>query len=368
MGGGALRRHRRAVRHCGVTSQRIGRAAVQPYVAMRWSIPVAMVGLLFTSPWTVSAGIGAPCPGQGLVATRNIPYRSVPGVDPRLLSLDLYRPVVDAGCPPAPVMIWVHGGGWSAGDKANNIDNKVRWLTGNGWVLVAVNYRLSPYPIPERPSGLDPDRVTWPIHGQDVAAAVAWVRDHIGSYGGDPSRISLMGHSSGAQIVSAIATDPSFLQVYGMGPEDLSHCISLDTATYDIPWRMEQLGPSGRMMLLNAFGTDPSVWSDASPVNHVTAGRCLPPFFIVVEGPVTRLAQAHRFAATLREAGVRAVLLETPALSHSGVNHAIGDPGDRVITPALAWFLGMMVPVSPPCPGPRDPARHPQGSSRTIGP
>ncbi len=331
---------------------------------MKWPLPVVMAGLLFTIPWTVFAGMGAPCPGQGVVVTRNIVYRSVPGADPRLLSLDVYRPVVDAGCPPAPVMIWVHGGGWSIGDKANNIENKARWLTENGWLLVAVNYRLSPYPIPGRPSELDPDRVTWPIHARDVAAAVSWIRGHIGSYGGDPSRLSLMGHSAGAQIVSAIATDPSHLAEYGMGPEDLRHCISLDTATYDIPWRMEQLGPGGRMMLLNAFGTDPAVWADASPVNHVTAGTCLPSFFIVIEGPAARLAQARRFAAILREAGVRAVLLETPALSHSGVNDAIGDPEDRVITPVLASYLQTMPPASPPCPGPREPARRPRETSR----
>ena len=308
----------------------------------------------------------APCPGDGFVVIRDIPYRTIPGVAPRLLSLDLYRPVVGPECAPAPVMIWVHGGAWAAGDKANRVATKVRWFTENGWILVAVNYRLSPFPIPADPSALDPGRVVWPAHGEDVAAAVAWVHANVASYGGDPDRISLMGHSAGAHIVAALATDPALLGGEGLSPATIRRCVALDTAAYDIPWRMTQVDLPGRMALLNAFGTDPAVWREASPAAHVAPGACLPPFFVVVEGAAARLAQARRFVAALRRAGVPAVSLETPSLTHAEVNEAVGDPADTVLTPALASFLGIPYPPRPPCPGQRSGARLPP--ARTGGP
>jgi arylformamidase len=70
---------------------------------------------------------------------------------------------------------------------------------------VSVNYRLSPYGIPDDPTDFDPNRVMYPIHNQDVAAAIAWVHEHIGEYGGNPDQISIMGHSAGVGIVAAMS-------------------------------------------------------------------------------------------------------------------------------------------------------------------
>jgi acetyl esterase/lipase len=93
-----------------------------------------------------------------------------------------------------PVLVFVHGGGFVGGDKhvpgTPMYDHIGAWAVRNGWVGVTITYRLAP-------------EHTWPAGAQDVAAAVQWVRDNIASYGGDPSRIVLAGHSAGAVHVAS---------------------------------------------------------------------------------------------------------------------------------------------------------------------
>jgi len=101
----------------------------------------------------------------GMVIHTNIPYATVNGVDPNLLSLDIYAP---SGAKDLPVMLMIHGGGWANGDKANpDVGiNKVDYFTAQGTIYVSINYRLSP-------------DVQHPAHVQDVAAAVSWVLENI---------------------------------------------------------------------------------------------------------------------------------------------------------------------------------------------
>ena len=116
-----------------------------------------------TTPATV---VPASCHQAGAIS-RNLAYRSVPaGVAANLVSLDVYR--LGAGCTKAPVWIWVHGGGWTVGDKANQLADKIRLARQQGWILTSVNYRLTP--------GTTAAPVVWPTHNNDVASAVAWVK------------------------------------------------------------------------------------------------------------------------------------------------------------------------------------------------
>jgi predicted esterase len=105
----------------------------------------------------------------------------------------------------APVLVFVHGGGFIGGDKVvpgtPQYDHIGAWAVRNGWVGVTITYRLAP-------------EHTWPAGAQDLAAAVQWVRDNIDSYGGDPSRIVVAGHSAGCVHVA------SFLVGQGGGSLD----------------------------------------------------------------------------------------------------------------------------------------------------
>lgn len=108
--------------------------------------------------------------------------------------LDVHTSGEQAG---APVFVFVHGGGFVGGDKhvpgSPAYDFLGAWAVRNGWAGVTITYRLAP-------------EHTWPCGAQDVASAVAWIRDNIADYGGDPDRIVVAGNSAGAVHVASYVT------------------------------------------------------------------------------------------------------------------------------------------------------------------
>jgi triacylglycerol lipase len=108
--------------------------------------------------------------------------------------LDVHTGGAEGG---APVFVFVHGGGFIRGDKHvpgnPQYDYLGAWAVRNGWAGVTITYRLAP-------------EHTWPSGAQDVAAAVAWIRDNIADYGGDPDRIVVAGNSAGAVHVASYVT------------------------------------------------------------------------------------------------------------------------------------------------------------------
>ena len=97
--------------------------------------------------------------------------------------LDIYAP---ANAKNLPVVFWIHGGGWLAGDKTD-VKSKPQWFMDKGFVFVSTNYRL----LPEVDMG---------TLIRDVAKAYGWMHKHIAEYGGDPKRVLVGGHSAGAQL------------------------------------------------------------------------------------------------------------------------------------------------------------------------
>jgi len=278
-----------------------------------------------------------PCPGTGTITHSDIAYDSITGIDPNLLSLDVYEPALGADCPAPPVMIYVHGGAWVTGDKTQNVADKITWFNELGWVLVSINYRLTPDPGDAGIADLDPGRVVYPVHNNDAARAIAWVHDNAARFGADGDAVSIMGHSAGGGIISAIATDERYLGAHGLGLDSLRCAVSLDTAAYDITARVKDSLTTD--LYINAFGDSPDAWDFASPLNHVEPGKAIPDFFVVVRGSDSRLRQAEDFADALTGAGVHTEFLEATGLSHDDVNKAIGAPGDDLITPVLGRFL-----------------------------
>jgi acetyl esterase/lipase len=286
-----------------------------------------------TAPET-SATAPRCAPGNGLEGTivQDAAYDQVDGVDPNLLSLDLVVPAHDA-CEPPPVVVFVHGGGWRQGDKDGaSVEQKRALFTDAGWAFATVNYRLSP-----EPHDLDdPDRVTYPTHPRDVATALAWLDDEAGELGIDASRIGLIGHSAGAGIVSTLGTDESFLRDAGLEPEQLACTVSLDTEAYDVTAGAETEGMVG-LTYQNAFTTDPEVWVEASPIEHVDGDEA--PFLVVTRGTPDRRQLATEFVDRLLDAGGEAELLDVSPYTHDDANRQVGAPGEQVLTPAVTAFF-----------------------------
>src|SRR5262249_39569432 len=125
-------------------------------------------------------------------AKRDIPYVEK-GHERQVL--DVYTP---KDAKNLPVVFWIHGGGWQAGDK-KEVQLKPKVFTEKGFVFVSTNYRLLP----------DVDMGTLI---RDVAKAVRWTSDHIAEFGGDPKRLFIMGHSAGAQLAAILCTDDRYLK------------------------------------------------------------------------------------------------------------------------------------------------------------
>ena len=260
---------------------------------------------------------------------RDLRYDAVDGVDPNLLSLDLYLPTTGKGCAPAPLVVGVHGGGWRTGDKRGFTGDKAKLFNDRGWAFANVNYRLS------GPEVSPP--VQYPTHNQDVANAVGFLVDHAKQYGIDRDEVGLLGHSAGAGIVAAVATDEQFLEKAGFGLDSLQ-CAFPDDINFDVAQGI-RFGGNLAFISRQAFGDDPAVWDDASPINHVEPGKGIPPILLTRRGAPAWQAQMDAFAARLRGAGVDVQIIDATGYSHAQVNRLIGSTADPVMTtPVTAFF------------------------------
>jgi len=244
----------------------------------------------------------------------DIPYDQIEGVDPNLLSLDVFTPIADG---PHPVMVMVHGGGWVFGDKTFHAptDIKCVFFTTQGYLFVSINYRLAP-------------AAQHPAQIQDVTKALAWVHDHIADYGGDPDRIYLMGHSAGAHLAALAVTDESYLAAQGKSLSIIRGAILLDGG-YDLPLGYRTSIWLFKRLLVDAFTRDAAVRRDASPIGHVGADKGIPPLIVFHLGgrPLSTL-QANRFADALATAGVEVTIVPVYGVSHCALECNIGTPGD----------------------------------------
>ncbi len=249
--------------------------------------------------------------------TRDIPYAD-PARERQVL--DVYAPKAAAN---SPVVLWIHGGGWQAGDKGD-VRLKPQAFTDAGLVFVSTNYRLLP-------------RVDMGDIVRDIAKAVRWVHGHIAGHGGDPNRLLLMGHSAGAQLAALVCTDQRYLEAEGLSLAIVKGCVPVDGDTYDVPAIIETAETRRRVHGLpqatfghrEKFGNDPAKHRDFSAVTHVAAGKGIPPFFIlhVAEHPDTT-AQAQRLGAVLKGAGIPVTVLGIRETTHSAINDNLGRPDD----------------------------------------
>lgn len=291
------------------------------------TVPPATVPATTVPATTVPAETGAPTGTDGCRTEATGPeefqYTAIEGVDPDLTSLDIYLP---AGCDPAPVVMWVHGGGWRRGDKVQTVGYKADMVNDLGAALVSVNYRLS-----------TPDSdVKWPDHGNDLAAAIAWVQAHGAEHGLDPSRLALIGHSAGGHLVSIVVTDPTLLAAAGSSADSISCVAGLDSAAYDLAGSPAE--ESG--LVPNAFGTDPDVVADASPQIQVERnGAPQAAILVVTRGSDGRIAGAQRFVDALNDGGGTATLAVARPYSHDDVARRLGEPDEDIVTPVVREFL-----------------------------
>ncbi|HQZ27421.1 MAG: alpha/beta hydrolase [Verrucomicrobiales bacterium] len=248
--------------------------------------------------------------------------------------LDIYAP---DGAKDLPVVFWIHGGGWQTGEKTM-VESKPGWFKERGFVFVSINHRFLP-------------EVTMEGLTSDVAKAFGWVKRNIAAHGGNPDRILVCGHSSGAQLAALICTDDRYLKSEGANFDCLIGCLPVDGDTYDIPAIIEVAETRRRVHHLaqatfghrEKFGNDPAKHVDFSAVTHVRAEKGIPPFLILYNAAhPDNSAQAARFGAVLKEAGVPVTLFAGKDTDHVKLNNDLGLPGDPA-TAELELFVETVV-------------------------
>ncbi|NND70134.1 MAG: alpha/beta hydrolase [Rhodothermales bacterium] len=227
---------------------------------------------------------------------KDLPYDTF-GIENPKGRLNLYLPATGDSW---PVVIFVHGGGWSSGDKDLKIGGKKvylnigRFFAANGIASAVINYRLIP-------------GVHWQTQIGDIARATRWVHENIESYGGDPDALFLAGHSAGAHLISHVALNDELLTAFNMTTGDIRGVIAVSGAAYRV--EDDVTNQNGEMMsyLEKRFTVvdNSGRWvQDASVLQFVDADD--PPFQIFVGGAEIPglIRQSTLLKETLDSAGV----------------------------------------------------------------
>jgi acetyl esterase/lipase len=223
--------------------------------------------------------------------------------------LDIYS---RDGASGLPVVIFIHGGAWRAGNRTN-VNVKPGFLLDNGFCFVSIDYRMLP-------------KADVATQADDVEQAYRYVRANIARYGGDPNRIAVMGHSAGGHLAA--------LTGLRGGLPGVAALVLNDTRAYDL----DALARSGGMTRAYARAfPDPAQWRALSPAIHV-GSRKHPPTFIAYSRASGRAEASRAFAERLRATGTEVTLFDGSAYSHMSINRNFGDEGDA-LTRAVMIFL-----------------------------
>jgi triacylglycerol lipase len=218
------------------------------------------------------------------------------------------------------VLIFIHGGAFAAGDKhlpgSPFYDNIALWSARHGFIGVIMTYRLAP-------------QSPWPAGAEDVALAVKWVADNIGSRGGDGSRIYLLGHSAGATHVANYVSHPEFYRIKGGG---IKGAIML-SGLYDLTASVLR-GPE-----IAYFG-DPARYAERSSINGLVATKI--PLMIVTavfDAPVflKQFGLVKAAACDGPNGCIRSVIL--PRHDHMSEVYSINTVDDTLLTDQIMDFV-----------------------------
>lgn len=276
--------------------------------------------LLFTACLVVSL-----CPGwcqevqwtadafPGTTIFRDIDYLTEVDYPDNKDKLDIFLPEDQEN---VPIIFFLHGGALRMGDKSYGEKFATR-MVGLGYGVVSPNYRLSP-------------GVQHPAHVEDATAALAWTLKNIEKYGGDPSRLYISGHSAGAYLAALIFMDKSWLEKYGLSPDQIRANLSISPFLY-----VEETAKSRPKTV---WGTKPEDWHRASVSPHIAPGIG-PTLLLYGEHDADwRKDQIERFGQAMRQLGNTVRVVEIPARTHLTLITDM-DQGEEAVGKVLKDFI-----------------------------
>lgn len=258
--------------------------------------------------------LNAMVPSHGFVVQRDIAYGEL-----ARQRLDIYQPTQRSG-DTNPVVVFFYGGGWEDGDKK---DYKFvgEALSSHGLTVVIADYRVYP-------------EVVFPDFIEDAAAAVAWTKANIDSFGADPDQLFIAGHSAGAHIASMLVLNEEYLLKYALTPDDVKGMIGL-AGPYDfLPLKSDTLK--------TIFGPEDLRWK-SQPINFVKGDN--PPMLLMVgERDLTVWPRnSIRLAERVAAAGGEVVLQKFPDYGHVAMVAKLAKPlrGDGAILQPILEFIDL---------------------------
>lgn len=203
----------------------------------------------------------------------------------------------------APVVVFFYGGRWTDGERAN-YQFAGEALSSRGYVVVIPDYRQYP-------------EVRFPVFIEDGAAAVVWARAHAAEFGGDPQRLFVMGHSSGAHIAAMLALNPEYLRKTGGNRDNLAGMIGLAGAYDFLPLTANDL---------KEIFAPPERYALSQPITYAD-GRNPPLFLLHGQNDESVLPKnTINLAARVQQNGGPVQTLIYPSMSHTRIVAALAKP------------------------------------------
>lgn len=247
--------------------------------------------------------------------TRDVPYAG--NKNPRQ-SLHLLLPKQRKAGEKLPVVVWIHGGAWRAGDKNSGIGRLRPYVSSGRYIGASIGYRLS-------------DEAQWPAQIHDCKAAVRWLRGNAEKYGIDPERIGVFGSSAGGHLVAMLGTSSGVKKLEGdlgvhddqsskvqcvvnfYGPAEMLTMNDHDsTMDHDAPDSPESKLLGGTLQEIKELARE------ASPITHISKDD---PPMLHIHGTADKLVpypQSVVFDKALRKAGCTTALLTVKDGGHGG--------------------------------------------------
>lgn len=269
---------------------------LKKFFLKKFSRPTTFAAGLLLAAWMAGSGLWStrpllaetPIVGRAIRSEKDVIYGEVGG---RKLVADVYRPDGDQLC---PGVLLIHGGAWSSGNKWNMSDH-ARELAQEGYVAIAINYRLAP-------------ACKYPAQIEDCRAALRWIEQVADRFKIDTGRLGVYGYSAGGHLAAMLATDRAEglprlkAAVAGGAPCDLSFI------------------PKDSLAISHVLGGTraqiPLVYRDASPLTYASSDDC-PMFFFHGDQDLIVPPQASRvLCQRLDELGVETCYYSVESHGH----------------------------------------------------
>lgn len=234
---------------------------------------------------------------------------------------DVYLP---AGASDAPIIVMIHGGAWSSGDKQGEdvAEAKAGYFVAKGYIFVSLNYRLLPKPDPL-------------IQAADIARGIAHIQANAAKWGGNQSKIVLMGSGAGGHLAALLSSNPSLAS--DQGASSWAGAVVLETAALNVPALMSTSHDS---VYDTAFGSSMEFWEDSSPTHLIDTSGV--PILVVcsTESEEDTCSKATAFKQAADAQGV-SVTVSPQSVDPAQINSRVG--ASTAYTDAIESYIASIL-------------------------